>query len=154
MENKKIIANIIKCNHCGDIIESENTHDFKWCKCGKVAVDGGKEYLKRSFQETDDFLELSLFREQEQEIIIPEKRTLKFGTDDFYLMGGEEAYIFSNEETQEYIDKVIHKIKKENHDRYSISSGNTMVIGEKDELNDIEIIVCKNYYTGTLFNEQ
>ena len=22
-------------------------HDFKFCKCGAVAVDGGKEYLRR-----------------------------------------------------------------------------------------------------------
>lgn len=35
---KKIIRNRIKCNHCKDIIESTYRHDFKWCKCGKVAA--------------------------------------------------------------------------------------------------------------------
>lgn len=44
----KIIKNCIKCKHCGDIIESTSTHDFKFCSCGKVAVDGGHCYLKRS----------------------------------------------------------------------------------------------------------
>lgn len=43
----KIIRNRIKCNLCGDIIESTYCHDFVMCKCGAVAVDGGKDYLKR-----------------------------------------------------------------------------------------------------------
>lgn len=38
---KKILVNKIKCNYCGDIIESKYIHDFKYCKCGCVAVDGG-----------------------------------------------------------------------------------------------------------------
>lgn len=44
---KKIIVNKIKCNKCGDIIESTHRHDFKICKCGAVAVDGGHDYLRR-----------------------------------------------------------------------------------------------------------
>lgn len=44
---KKIIRNIIKCKKCGEILESNNTHDFKTCGCGSVSVDGGLEYLKR-----------------------------------------------------------------------------------------------------------
>ncbi len=39
---KKIIRNRIKCKKCGEIIESTSRHDFKFCKCGAVAVDGGK----------------------------------------------------------------------------------------------------------------
>ena len=46
-----IIHNRIKCNKCGDIIESNHRHDFKWCSCGAVAVDGGHDYLKRAFRE-------------------------------------------------------------------------------------------------------
>lgn len=37
----KIIRNKIKCKHCGEVIESESRHDFKFCACGKVAIDGG-----------------------------------------------------------------------------------------------------------------
>lgn len=48
---KKMIRNIIKCKHCNDIIESRHRHDFKWCKCEKVAVDGGTSYGKRMFPE-------------------------------------------------------------------------------------------------------
>ena len=43
----KIIVNKIKCKKCGDVIESTYRHDFKFCKCGAVAVDGGHEYLRR-----------------------------------------------------------------------------------------------------------
>ena len=43
----KIKLNRIKCKKCGDIITSEYTHNFKWCSCHSVAVDGGNSYLKR-----------------------------------------------------------------------------------------------------------
>ena len=56
----KIKRNRIKCNHCGDIIESEYVHDFKSCRCGQVSVDGGCRYLKRSFTDSpDDYTEMS-----------------------------------------------------------------------------------------------
>lgn len=54
-----IIHNRIKCNLCGDIIESKHVHDFKYCKCGRVAVDGGHEYCRRCFQDLTDYTELS-----------------------------------------------------------------------------------------------
>lgn len=43
----KIIVNKIQCKQCGDTIESTHEYDFKYCKCGAVAVDGGKDYLRR-----------------------------------------------------------------------------------------------------------
>ena len=51
---EKIKINKIRCKRCGDIIESKTVHDFKFCKCGAVAVDGGKEYLRRCFINTED----------------------------------------------------------------------------------------------------
>lgn len=47
VDNLKIIVNKIKCQKCGEIIESKSVHDFKFCQCGAVAVDGGHEYLRR-----------------------------------------------------------------------------------------------------------
>ena len=59
MEKKgEIISNKIKCKKCGDIIESKSTNDYKRCSCGDVAVDGGKDYLKRIGKE-EDYIELS-----------------------------------------------------------------------------------------------
>ena len=57
---KIIRCNKIKCKKCNDIIESTYVHDFKWCSCGAVAVDGGHEYLRRVGNE-EDFDELSYF---------------------------------------------------------------------------------------------
>ena len=42
-----ILSNVIQCKYCKDIIESKHTHDFVTCKCGKVSVDGGLDYLRR-----------------------------------------------------------------------------------------------------------
>ncbi len=59
MEKKEeIISNKIKCKKRGDIIESKSTNDYKRCSCGAVAVDGGKDYLKRIGKE-EDYIELS-----------------------------------------------------------------------------------------------
>lgn len=61
---RKIIKNSVKCNLCGEIIISEDVHDFKCCKCGAVAVDGGNDYLRRTYRNSpDDYTELSEFEE-------------------------------------------------------------------------------------------
>lgn len=60
----KICRNRIKCKHCGDEIQSDHIYDFKFCKCGKVAVDGGKYYLRR-IGNREDYIELSLFEDVE-----------------------------------------------------------------------------------------
>lgn len=54
----KILINKVQCIHCDDIIESTHRHDFKMCKCGKIGVDGGKEYLRR-IGKPEDAKELS-----------------------------------------------------------------------------------------------
>jgi len=43
----KIISNKAMCTNCESIIESFHRHDFVTCKCGKISVDGGKDYLRR-----------------------------------------------------------------------------------------------------------
>lgn len=43
----KILVNRIQCKLCTDVIESKYTYDFKFCKCGACAIDGGTEYLRR-----------------------------------------------------------------------------------------------------------
>lgn len=61
----KIIHNRIRCNHCGDVIESEYRHDFKSCRCGLVSVDGGHDYLRRGFtKSSNDYTELSELQQE------------------------------------------------------------------------------------------
>lgn len=57
-----IVVNKIRCNKCGDIIESVSDHDFEFCKCGAVAVDGGHDYLRRCGNR-EDWEELSVIEE-------------------------------------------------------------------------------------------
>ena len=54
-----ILRNKAKCLKCGDIIESKHRHDFVFCKCGDLAVDGGKDYLRRLFENKEDWEDLS-----------------------------------------------------------------------------------------------
>ena len=63
---QKIIKNQVKCLKCVDIIESKNRHDFVTCSCGNVSVDGGKDYLRRTFHNKDDYEELSIVENTEE----------------------------------------------------------------------------------------
>jgi hypothetical protein len=69
MKERKILRNAIKCKHCGNVIESKTVHDYKECSCGTVAVDGGKEYLRRSFKTSPDvdYEDLSEYEEIDAE---------------------------------------------------------------------------------------
>ncbi|MBQ2882870.1 MAG: hypothetical protein IJE43_03720 [Alphaproteobacteria bacterium] len=60
----EIIKNAIKCKKCGDEIESKTVHDFKLCKCGAVAVDGGHDYLRRCGNRPD-WEEMSVMRDKQ-----------------------------------------------------------------------------------------
>ncbi len=63
---RRIIKNSVKCNLCGEIIVSEDVRDFKFCKCGSVSVDGGNDYLRRTYKNSpDDYTELSEYEETE-----------------------------------------------------------------------------------------
>ena len=47
MKITRVVTNKMHCNLCDTTIESEHQHDFVSCKCGNIAVDGGKAYLRR-----------------------------------------------------------------------------------------------------------
>jgi len=63
----RIKVNKIRCKKCGDVIESLHRHDFKFCKCGAVAVDGGKDYLRR-LGNKEDWEDLSEHINEEDEL--------------------------------------------------------------------------------------
>lgn len=43
----EISRNSAKCHICLSEIESVSVHHYITCTCGNIAVDGGKEYLRR-----------------------------------------------------------------------------------------------------------
>lgn len=48
LRTHEIVRNAIRCRRCNQVIESETTHDFRWCACRATAVDGGRRYLART----------------------------------------------------------------------------------------------------------
>ncbi|MGE7891638.1 DUF7695 domain-containing protein [Bacillus cereus] len=62
---KKLKRNAIQCKKCGTVIESKYRHDFKWCPCKTVAVDGGLDYA-RIIGEMDDLIELHEYEIDEE----------------------------------------------------------------------------------------
>ena len=63
----KIIKNAIRCNVCGEEIESRHVHDFVTCRCGACSVDGGHEYLRRCFRTRDCFTDISVTEPDDKE---------------------------------------------------------------------------------------
>lgn len=62
-----MIKNAIRCNICGDEIESKHRHDFATCKCGACSVDGGHVYLRRSFKVEGCYTGISIVERFEME---------------------------------------------------------------------------------------
>jgi len=62
-----IAVNRVRCNSCKEIITSEHQHDFRWCKCHSIAVDGGTAYLKRC-GDLEGYIDLSEYGYREREI--------------------------------------------------------------------------------------
>ncbi len=58
---RRLVLNRARCGACGTAIESGHTHDFVWCPCGKLAVDGGLTYVRRLW--SVDYEELSRWRD-------------------------------------------------------------------------------------------
>lgn len=47
-------VNAVKCLKCNCVIYSRARHDFRWCKCKNIAVDGGLDYFKISITPKND----------------------------------------------------------------------------------------------------
>ena len=64
LKAEKIKINKIQCKSCGDVIESKHDHDLVWCSCKRIAVDGGRSYLRRIFKKNkEEFIEHSEYEE-------------------------------------------------------------------------------------------
>lgn len=55
-----IWMNSAKCKKCGEVITSNNRHDFKYCKCGAIFVDGGSWYGRRGGADLGDIVDMSV----------------------------------------------------------------------------------------------
>jgi hypothetical protein len=63
-ETTILTLNRAKCRSCGDILTSTHRHDFKWCKCENIAVDGGLAYIRRAYNDSLSIEEMSEYRDK------------------------------------------------------------------------------------------
>ena len=99
---EQIRINKIKCIKCGDIIESIDVHDFKWCSCGAIAVDGGREYLRRNkedFEELSHFIKLVEITTEGFEIVknALSKKDISFGNTHCHICGSNNITLQKGE---------------------------------------------------------
>jgi hypothetical protein len=45
-------VNSIQCPICKEVVFSRTRHDLRYCGCGCVGIDGGREYTKINFHGT------------------------------------------------------------------------------------------------------
>jgi len=62
VKRNRIKKNAAQCLNCMDVIESTHVHDFVSCSCGKLSVDGGRDYLRR-VGELNNYKDLSEYEE-------------------------------------------------------------------------------------------
>ena len=58
-----ILKNQAMCRKCETVIESKTVHDFVSCECKAIAVDGGKDYLRR-VGNVEDFIDMTTYVEE------------------------------------------------------------------------------------------
>ena len=79
---KKLTKNQWKCLYCDDIIESKHQHHFISCKCGKMSIDGGTEYIRlvgdfSMMQDMSEYVEVWEYGDKIRCIDDSEQNTLK-----------------------------------------------------------------------------
>lgn len=66
-----ILSNQVHCLKCDDKPYSGSRHDFKFCECGNIAVDGGMDYLRR-VGGLEEFTDLSICVSDEHYALLAE----------------------------------------------------------------------------------
>jgi len=116
-----IIKNAIRCNLCGDEIESKHRHDYVQCKCGACAVDGGHDYLHRSFSKIADYTDLSITQpDYSPESEPPKDLQANKTPDSTYQIGGATYLVLRDFGTEHSLSELIaqrvvheHEAKKQ-----------------------------------------
>ena len=55
-----VVSNQIRCEVCGEFVESTRRHDYRKCACGNVGVDGGHDYARQT-RRTERFSDYTIF---------------------------------------------------------------------------------------------
>lgn len=57
-----IIINAARCKKCKDIIVSKSRYYFVQCTCKSITTDGGCEYLHRSYDDSSNLEDFTLYK--------------------------------------------------------------------------------------------
>lgn len=67
---KNIKVNAVICPKCNQIIYSRYRYDYRSCKCGEIAIDGGFDYLKIVFKNNFPRIVKKIVRATEEELYV------------------------------------------------------------------------------------
>jgi hypothetical protein len=89
------VRHAIQCKKCSETIESKHIHDFKYCSCGAVGVDGGISDGNSILGNLEDIEERSIYCAvvRKKKIWLP-----PYVIEDMFFSGGVKA---GQEEGQE-----------------------------------------------------
>ena len=118
-EQEIILVNKIRCKKCNTEIESKDVHEFKYCKCGAVAVDGGQEYLRR-IGNPEDIEDISETTSRKKYILILKEK-----------IRNQEKIIRNLNDKLKQIKEYINESNRDEFD-YSITHIN-LIIGDTNE---------------------
>lgn len=124
MLEMKILQNQVHCNLCGDEPYSGSRHDFKYCECGNVAVDGGLDYLRRVGKNLGEVTEMSYSMPK---ILVTD------------IAGSVSNIIILNElyELEDLVDKLVKEILCRLHMAGRLNKGaSDIALGVKDFYTD------------------
>ena len=69
----------VHCSKCGNYVFSRTRHDFRFCPCQNVAIDGGRDYTKLVGDITSKLTEIEIPQTPNQLFDDWDKREDKFG---------------------------------------------------------------------------
>ena len=134
MEDNQIILNRAKCLACGDVVTSYGVHDYVTCSCGKLSVDGGSSYLKRSYNDATLVEEMSIYSDAPYEVI--RENYYRGG----YGKNGDEPlkWVPLSQMSDEWLENcIIYNLERGNHNCFS----NIMYEKELDYRTEKEISI-------------
>jgi hypothetical protein len=89
----KQVRHAIYCKKCKDTIESTSRHDFKYCSCGAVGIDGGIEAGNHNLGNLEDIENRSVYKATigTKSIWLPEEATEKLTHQQSQIKAKENA---------------------------------------------------------------
>ena len=57
-----LLRNMVQCVECSSVLETTAVNDYYNCRCGRVSLSGGLEYIHQVYAKPEDFLDVSIWK--------------------------------------------------------------------------------------------